>query len=318
MVQSYKKKPLLKKSYDTIIIGSGMGGLATAAILAKKGQKVLILEKHYTPGGFTHVFKRKGFEWDVGIHYIGEMQRETSILKKLFDYITDGKLKWADMGEVYDRIVIGDTHYDFKKGVGNFKKQMIAYFPDEEKAIHSYVDLIFKAVKTSKNYYISKAVSPLWTFLFGKILKQPFYKFSDQTTYEVLRKLTTNETLIKVLTAQYGDYGLPPKQSSFAMHASVAKHYMQGGSVPAKGSSQILKTIEKVIKKSGGTILVRADVDKIIVDNNKAKGVRMTDGNHFYADTIISGTGVFNTFENLLPSDVIYRHKLNEKLKSTA
>jgi len=45
MVQSYKKKPLLKKSYDTIIIGSGMGGLATAAILAKKGQKVLILEK---------------------------------------------------------------------------------------------------------------------------------------------------------------------------------------------------------------------------------------------------------------------------------
>ena len=207
MVQSYKKKPLLQRSYDTIVIGSGMGGLATAAILAKEGQKVLVLEKHYTPGGFTHVFKRKGFEWDVGIHYIGEMQRETSILKKLFDYITDGELKWADMGEVYDRIVIGDTHYDFKKGVGNFKKQMIAYFPEEEKAIHSYIDLVFKAVKTSKNYYISKAISPLWTFLFGKILKKPFYKFSDQTTYEVLSKLTPNETLIKVLTAQYADYG---------------------------------------------------------------------------------------------------------------
>jgi len=130
MVQSYKKKPQLQKSYDTIVIGSGMGGLATAAILSKEGQKVLVLEKHYTAGGFTHVFKRKGFEWDVGIHYIGEMQRETSILKKLFDYITDGKLKWADMGDVYDRIVIGDTHYDFKKGVGNFKKQMIAYFPE--------------------------------------------------------------------------------------------------------------------------------------------------------------------------------------------
>ena len=107
MVQSYKKTPKLQTSYDTIVIGSGIGGLSTAAILAKQGQKVLVLEKHYTPGGFTHVFKRKGFEWDVGIHYIGEMQRETSILKKLFDYITDGKLKWADMGEVYDRIVIG-------------------------------------------------------------------------------------------------------------------------------------------------------------------------------------------------------------------
>ena len=61
--------------------------------------------------------------------------------------------------------------------------------------------------------------------------------------------LTKDETLIKVLCGQYGDYGLPPKQSSFAMHASVAKHYMQGGSVPAKGSSEILNTIEKVIEK---------------------------------------------------------------------
>ena len=150
MIQSYKKKPLLQEKYDTIVIGSGMGGLATAAILAKEGQKVLVLEKHYAPGGFTHVFKRKGYEWDVGIHYIGEMQRETSLLKKLFDYITNGELKWADMGDVYDRVIIGDTHYDFVKGVKNFKKQMIAYFPEEEQAIISYVDLVFKAVKTSK------------------------------------------------------------------------------------------------------------------------------------------------------------------------
>ena len=57
MVQSYKKKPLLKKSYDTIIIGSGMGGLATAAILAKKGQKVLILEKHYTLERYKSISK---------------------------------------------------------------------------------------------------------------------------------------------------------------------------------------------------------------------------------------------------------------------
>ena len=70
MIQSYKKKPVLAEQYDTIIIGSGMGSLTSAAILAKEGQKVLVLERHYIAGGFTHVFKRKGFEWDVGIHYI--------------------------------------------------------------------------------------------------------------------------------------------------------------------------------------------------------------------------------------------------------
>ena len=135
MIQSYKQKPRLQETYDTIIIGSGMGGLTTAAILSKEGQKVLVLERHYTAGGFTHIFKRKGYEWDVGIHYIGEVQRENSMLKKLFDYVTDGELKWADMGEVYDRIIIGDKSYDLVKGLENFKKQLIDYFPEEKDAI---------------------------------------------------------------------------------------------------------------------------------------------------------------------------------------
>ena len=315
MIQSYKKKPSLQETYDTIIIGSGMGGLTTAAILAKEGQKVLVLEKHYTPGGFTHVFKRKGYEWDVGIHYIGEMQRTSSLLKKLFDYITNDTLKWADMGDVYDRIIIGDQQYDFVKGVKNFKKQMIAYFPEEEQAINAYVTLVFKAVKTSKNYYISKGISPLWNALFGAFLKRPFYKYSDKTTYEVLSSLTTNETLIKVLTAQYGDYGLPPKQSSFSMHASVARHYFDGGSFPIGGSSQIAKKVAPVIGAAGGTIVVSAEVAEVIIEKNTAVGVRMKDGKIFRAANIVSNAGIMTTYNKLLPIQTIQKHRLKEQLQ---
>jgi all-trans-retinol 13,14-reductase len=315
MIQSYKKKPQLQEEYDTIIIGSGMGGLATAAILAKEGQKVLVLEKHYTPGGFTHIFKRTGYEWDVGIHYIGEMQRDASILKKLFDYITDGELKWADMGTVYDRVVIGDKQYDFVKGVKNFKEQMIAYFPEEEQAINDYIDLVFKAVKTSKNYYMSKAISPLWNSLFGNMLKKPFYKYSDKTTYDVLSSLTKNETLIKVLTAQYGDYGLPPKQSSFSMHASVARHYFNGGSFPIGGSSQIAKKVDPIIEASGGTILVSAEVEEVIIEKNVAIGVRMKDGKQFKAKNIVSNAGIMTTYNKLLPSKTVEKHKLKAQLQ---
>ena len=126
MIQSYKQSPQLATDYDVIIIGSGMGSLTTGAILAKEGQKVLVLERHYTAGGFTHVFKRKGYEWDVGIHYIGDVQRPDSPVKRLFDYITNSKLLWADMGEVYDRIIIGDKPYDLVKGVQNFKDKLIS------------------------------------------------------------------------------------------------------------------------------------------------------------------------------------------------
>lgn len=53
--------------YDAVVIGSGIGGLTTAACLSKAGYKVLVLEQHYTAGGYTHSYARNGYEWDVGV-----------------------------------------------------------------------------------------------------------------------------------------------------------------------------------------------------------------------------------------------------------
>jgi len=315
MIQSYKKNPTLAEQYDTIIIGSGMGSLTTAAILAKEGQKVLILERHYTAGGFTHVFKRKGFEWDVGIHYIGDVQTPNSVIKKIFEYITDSKLKWADMGTVYDRIIIGKKSYDFVKGTTNFKNKLIEYFPEEKKAIENYLNLVFEATKTSRNFYMEKALPRLFSFFLGNKMRKPFYKFSDKTTYEILSSLTDNQELIKVLTAQYGDYGLPPKKSSFVMHAAVARHYFNGGSFPIGGSSKIAETTDKIIEKTGGTILISAEVDQILIKNNKATGVQMKDGKLFSAKNIVSGAGVITTFTKLLPTKTVQEHNLEKLLQ---
>ena len=71
----YKKytSDYCKHSYDVLVIGSGLGGLTAAALLSQSGKKVLVLERHYVPGGFTHTFKRKDFQWDVGVHYVGQV-----------------------------------------------------------------------------------------------------------------------------------------------------------------------------------------------------------------------------------------------------
>lgn len=315
MIQSYKQNPETASNYDTIIIGSGMGSLTTAAILAKEGQKVLVLEKHYTAGGFTHIFKRRGYEWDVGVHYIGEVQRPNSVIKKLFDYISDEELKWADMGEVYDKIIIGDKSYDLVKGVANFKSKLKTYFPEESDAIEAYVDLVFQASKTAQKYYVSKAMNPLLEKVAGSFMRKPYYSFSDRTTYEVISSLTQNEELMKVVSGQYGDYGLTPKKSSFAMHASLVKHYFSGGSFPIGGSSRIAETVDAVIEKAGGTILISAEVNEIIIENNKAIGVRMNDGKQFLSKNTISGAGVFATYNKLLPEPIVSKYKLKEQLQ---
>ena len=315
MIQSYKQNPTVLPYYDTIIIGSGMGSLTTGAILAKEGQKVLILERHYTAGGFTHVFKRKGYEWDVGIHYIGEVQRPNSVVKRLFDYISDAKIEWADMGEVYDKIVIGDKHYDFVKGVQNFKDKLVEYFPSEKDAIDGYVKLVFASTNAATKFYMDKALSPWMSWAIGGSMRKEFLKYADKTTYEVLKSLTDNEELIKVLAGQYGDYGVTPKKSSFAMHASVARHYFGGGSFPVGGSSQIAKHIDSVIEAAGGTILIKAEVKEIQIQNNKATGVIMSDGKVFTANNIVSGAGIMTTYQKLLPPEVVSQHQLNEQLQ---
>ncbi len=315
MIQSYKKKYELADAYDTIIIGSGMGSLATAAILSKEGQKVLVLERHYTAGGYTHIFKRRGYEWDVGIHYIGEVGRDKSLTKKIFDYVSDGQLKWADMGDVYDRVVIGDKIYDFPKGAENLKAMLKQEFPSEEVAIDKYFDLVFSAVKAGRTFFMEKALPPLMSKMTGGMMRKDFLKYSRKTTLETIRELTQNEELIKVLTAQYGDYGLPPSKSSFAMHAALVRHYFSGGYFPIGGSSQIVETIDPVIEKAGGTILTNAEVKEIVIEKNRAVGVQMQDGEVFKAPKIISGAGIQTTYQKMIPSELVKKHKLDQQLQ---
>ncbi len=75
-----------------------------------------MLERHYTAGGFTHVFHRPGYEWDVGVHYIGEVHNPASAVRKMFDHVTEGRLEWNPMPDVYDRMLIDGRAYDFVSG----------------------------------------------------------------------------------------------------------------------------------------------------------------------------------------------------------
>ena len=70
----YSRKKVPPAS-DAIVIGSGMGGLSCAALMARAGRRVLVLEQHYIAGGATHAFKDGGYEFDTGVHYVGNIDK---------------------------------------------------------------------------------------------------------------------------------------------------------------------------------------------------------------------------------------------------
>ncbi len=286
---------------DHIIIGSGIGGLTTANWLASAGQKVVVLEQHYTPGGFMHSFKRKkGFNWDVGVHYMGNMEK-TESLRGFFDFLTEGKVEWESMGEVYDEVHIGDDVYQIKAGKEAFEKQMTAYFPEESEAIKRYLKLVETSNKWASAFLFEKTFKPILRYTIGPFIRSFFSRYSQRTTLEVLQSLTNNKRLIAVLCAQCGNYGLSPNVSSFSAHALVIGHFMQGGYYPKGGADQIsLKAIEKLTKLQG-RVYINAEVSEILVNKNKVTGV-VVNGQTILCKSVISNVGVYNTFTRLLRS----------------
>ena len=308
------KSDITNQKFDAIIIGSGIGGLCTAALLGLKGKRVLVLEKHFKIGGWTHTFRRNNYEWDVGIHYIGQVHRTHSPVRRLFDLISDGKLEWSYMDKNYDRIIFPDMSYDFVAPREKFVEDMITYFPKEERAIISYMDLLDQVSNNSRSYFANKALPGILGAISYPFMTRKFFSFSDRTTFDVLSGLTRDQQLIGVLTGQWGDHGLTPKKSSFAMHAMVARHYLDGGNYPTGSSRRIAETISDLIEKKEGVLAVNAPVSRIKIENGSAVGVIMENGDEIEAETVISNAGVVNTIEKLLDEENSHT-RIKENLK---
>lgn len=288
-------------SFDAIIIGSGISGLGTAALLSRHGMKVLVLERHTVPGGLTHTFQRKGYEWDVGLHYLGKVHDPDAPLRRVFDYVTEGALGWARLAPVYDRLVFDDRSYDFTAGVDALEEELGRSFPSERKALATYLRMVRQVERAADRYFIQHVLPGWLTPLAHPVLGWPFRRYSDRSTLEVLRTLTSDARLLGVLTGQWGNHGLPPAESSFAMHALVAGFYLEGGNYPVGGAGSLLRHMGPVITRAGGQIRVSAEVQEILVSEGRALGVRMANGDELLARYVISGAGVPHTLGTLLP-----------------
>lgn len=309
----------LQETWDAVVVGSGIGGLTAAVLLARHaGRRVLVLERHYEAGGFTHTFHRPGFQWDVGLHYIGQMEDLRSSVRRAFDHVTGGAVAWQPLPAVYDRVFIEGRRFEFVSGREAFREALRQSFPSETLAIDRYLDAVAAARRWSGLYFAEKALPARLASLAGGAMRAPYLRWARRTTREVLEELTPNRELIGVLAAQWGDYGLPPGQSSFGIHATVAGHYLDGASYPVGGAGSIAAAMTPPIENAGGAVVTSAEVAGIDVEGGRAAGVRMSDGRAFRAPLVISDAGAANTLERLLPAELSELDSLRADLSALA
>ncbi len=289
--------------WDTIVIGSGMGGMTCAAMLAKLGQRVLVLEQHYVPGGFTHSFKRPGgYHWDVGVHAVGEVT-ERSLTGRLLRVLTDDRLRWASLGPVYDTFDFPDgAHIDFPDSPQRFRDNLLELFPAEQVAIDAYLHRTREVAGAMRRYYLARLLPARAGALAEGLLARPARQAFAERTGEALARITDNPRLRTVLAAQWAYHGSPPSRASFAIQALVSKHFMHGGYYPVGGSQQIALQLLQTVADHGGYTRISADVAEIVIENGVAVGVRMRDGEELRARRIVSAAGVLSTVDRLLPA----------------
>jgi phytoene dehydrogenase-like protein len=299
-------------SYDAIVIGSGMGALAFASIMAKlRKWRVLVLERHFKIGGFTHTFSRPGgWTWDVGVHYVGEMGKGMTG-RRLFDFITDGCVDWSPMPDVYDVFVYPGLTIKVPKGRENFERVLAEAFPEEKQAIGKY----FRDIKRAASWlsrHIMAMVTPQPVSWIVSAINRISEKSALQTTQQYLESHFRDPRLRAVLASQWADYGLPPGRSAFVAHAVIVNHYLNGAWYPAGGAGEIPKAASSVIHAAGGELLPGHEVTKIILEDGRAVGVEVQSKKgreqprmEFRAPVVVSDAGAWNTFTRLLPGEAV-------------
>ena len=268
----------MKKHYDVVIIGSGLGGLVSAIILAKEGYGVCVLEKNNQYGGNLQTFVRDKTIFDTGIHYIGGLS-EGQNLYTYFKYIgimDDLNLKKMDE-DGHDMISFGDVNVEFPhaQGYENFFNQLVKFFPNEKDAINKYCEAIISTCDTFPLYNLRSEGR-----YDNDILSVNAKEFIDGLTEDKLLQAVFAGS--NFLYAGIGD------KSPFYVHALTVNSYIQSAWRCINGGSQITKQLIKQLKKHGGVVSKYREVVHLESENNRVTAAKMKDGTRVTGDYFIS------------------------------
>lgn len=291
--------------WDVIVIGSGAGGLSAAVALSNLGRKVLVLEQHYLPGGWTHTFALDGHRFSPGVHYIGQLEEGGRTREILEGLGVASDIEFLELNpDGFDHIVFEDETFDIPRGRERFMQRLIDRFPQERRGIERYFG-VMQAVDSG----LSKAadVSGVWGAIRLILTAPAIILHGLKPAAKIIDRYVRDPKLKAILEARSGDHGMSPDRVPFALHVAIEAHYWEGGWYPKGGGGAIPRAFLGRLKANGGEIRLRTRVEKILLEGTgerrRAVGVQLTTGEEIRAETVLSNADAWMTYEKLVGKD---------------
>ncbi len=241
------------------IIGAGLGGLTSGALLAKAGYKVTVLEQHSIVGGCATVFKRGNFICEVGLHELDNVYNDP-IKKEIFETLgIYNHVEFVPSREFF-RIKTDLIDFTMPHDKDEAVEKLVLKYPKEREAIQHYFELIGKI----SDEFIKLQSIKSWQYLVFPFVFRTIAKYKNHSVKEVMNQLFVSEELKLILNANVGYYHDKIGDFSFLFHSIAQNSYYSGGSWYIKGGSQNLSDyLASIIKNNGGEIITKAEVMEI-------------------------------------------------------
>jgi all-trans-retinol 13,14-reductase len=321
---------MTENQYDTIIIGSGLGGLLCGYMLSREGMRVCIIEKNKQIGGALQTFRRKGFDFDTGIHYLGGLD-EGQILHRYFNYFgLTGKLKLSRMNmDRFDVIAYDDAEYPMAQGFDNFIDQLLPFFPDQKGSLQSYVETL---ETISKSFPLYNLESPKTTHAEEIYRHQSAYHYyqslckkssqsavSSRQSYSILDPRASifdpQVSLSSVLAGNNFLYAGNKEKTPLHIAALINHSFISSAWKTIGGSRQIADLLIESILSFGGVVRTNCEVTGILHESTGFKAVTNSD-EQFSCNRLLSGIHPARTIEMMDPS--LFRNVYSSRIRNLA
>ncbi|MBJ19194.1 MAG: hypothetical protein CL933_07175 [Deltaproteobacteria bacterium] len=293
-----------REQWDAIVIGSGLGGLCTAAYLCAAGKRTLVLEAHYVGGGNSQVFRRKHqgrkYEFDVGIHYIGECGRDGVITAALNGLGLAERVVFRPLdSDGYSTLHFPDLTFRVPFGWDRYRMRLHETFPYEREALDGVLDVMQEISSASHRLRRNEfAMSDVVDVAPG------FLQWGLRPITELFAGKNLSERAAAVILGEQGCYAVRPSDTPVVMAAGLADHFLRGAYYPVGGGQVIAGRLIEAIRAYGGEVRTQSPVRKIRIEGGRVLGVLAGKKNRtpqeIDAPIVVSNADVKRTFAELV------------------